>query len=96
MRSSQCVSADRVFINGQVLTLETAEKSCLALAIKEGLICGLGDTEQVKHLIGPHTQVTDLQGKTLMPGLIDGHARLVRGVASLHAGLPCGRYHWRF
>ena len=44
----------------------------------------MGDAESVEVLIGPSTRVIDLEGKTVIPGLIDNHMHFIRGVQNWH------------
>ncbi len=45
-----------------------------AIALKEGKIVFVGSKSEAEKLQGDSTQMLDLQGKTLVPGFIDGHA----------------------
>ena len=44
-----------------------------AVAIKKNRILKVGTTQEIKKLIGKNTEVINLDGKTLVPGLIDTH-----------------------
>jgi predicted amidohydrolase YtcJ len=68
--------ADRVLRGGHVLTLEG--RTAQALAICGDEIAAVGTSQEISAWIGPGTQVTELAGRTLMPGLIDGHAHADR------------------
>src|SRR5262249_23673865 len=50
-----------------------------AVAIREGKISVAGKNEIVQREKGPATQVIDLQGRTVVPGLNDSHLHLIRG-----------------
>ena len=65
--------ADRVYRNGTVFTAEHGAPLAQAVAIRDGRIVYVGSNEGVAPFVGPATKVTDLQGRFLMPGLIDGH-----------------------
>lgn len=73
--ASACFSAnttaDRVFRNGTVFTADG--QTAQAVAIRDGRIVFVGNDDAVAPFIGSSTQVTDLQGRFLMPGLEDGH-----------------------
>ena len=71
MASAQ--AADRVYRNGVVFTADAQSSIAEAVAIGEGRIVFVGPNDGVKPFIGPSTKVVDLNGKFLMPGLIDGH-----------------------
>src|SRR5205823_8714533 len=44
-----------------------------ALAARSGRIVAVGSNDEVAKLIGPKTNVIDLDGKFAMPGFIEGH-----------------------
>jgi predicted amidohydrolase YtcJ len=49
-----------------------------ALAIRDGRVRAVGPWSQLKSLAGRHTVTIDLEGRTVVPGLIDSHLHLVR------------------
>src|SRR5581483_4082742 len=65
--------ADHVYRNGVIFTAEAGDSLAQAVAIRGGRIVYVGSNEGVAPFVGPATKVTDLQGRFLMPGLIDGH-----------------------
>lgn len=65
--------ADAIFINGNVVTVDTGSRVTQAFAIKDGKFLSVGSTEEIKTLAGSNTQVVDLKGRTVIPGLADGH-----------------------
>jgi predicted amidohydrolase YtcJ len=71
--------ADLVLEHGTVLTLDTADHTAQALAVRDGKIIAMGSDAQITPLIGPHTKVIDLHGRTATPGLIDTHAHILQG-----------------
>jgi len=66
--------ADRVFINGEVITLNDRQPKAHALAVKDGKILYVGDAEGIKAFMGSSTEQVDLLGKTLTPGFVDAHS----------------------
>ena len=70
-------SPDLILINGNVITMDTALPRAQAVAVKHGLISLVGSNEEVMALKRPSTQCLDLEGNTLMPGFIEGHAHLL-------------------
>ena len=64
---------DVVLVNGAVLTVDARDSVAEAVAITGGRITFVGTTAQVKALAGPSTQVIDLAGRAVTPGLIDSH-----------------------
>ncbi|WKX68980.1 amidohydrolase [Streptomyces sp. XD-27] len=65
--------ADLVFLNGSVLTVDPDFTVASALAVTDGVISAVGDRDDVAPSIGPGTQVVDLDGGTLLPGINDSH-----------------------
>ena len=71
-------SADTVLLNGKILTVDPQFSVRQAVAIHEGRVLAVGTNAQIKKLQGPKLQVIDLQGRTVIPGLIDNHMHAVR------------------
>ncbi len=65
--------ADLTFINGKIRTMNPQQPEAQAVAVRRGKIVRVGSDEEVQQLIGKATQVVDLCGKTVVPGLIDTH-----------------------
>lgn len=66
-------SADLVLRGGKVITVDGHWRVAQALAVKDGRFLGVGDDAAINRHIGPGTQVIELAGKTVVPGLIDSH-----------------------
>ena len=47
-----------------------------ALAVRDGIIVAVGTSEEIERLIGEHTRVVQLDGATVLPGLIESHGHL--------------------
>lgn len=69
--------ADSVFINGTIYTVDSRNPKIEAVAVKDGLIQAVGTTEEINAFVGKDTEVIDLAGKTMTPGLIESHAHLM-------------------
>ena len=65
--------ADLVLRGGKVLTVDKDFRIADGVAIKDGRFLAVGSEEQIAGHIGPSTQVIELAGKTVVPGLIDTH-----------------------
>ena len=72
------VIADTILVNGKVVTVDDRFTIAQALAIKSGRIVAVGRNEDVRALAGAATRVLDAQGRTVIPGLIDGHSHWIR------------------
>jgi predicted amidohydrolase YtcJ len=65
--------ADLVLMGGNVLTMGSSQPSAEAVAVKKDRIVQVGTNEEINSWIGKNTEVIDLQGKTVIPGLTDSH-----------------------
>lgn len=69
--------ADKIFINGNILTVDVKNSVAEAVAVKDGKILAVGSSKTIKLLKGANTEVIDLKGNTLAPGFIDGHSHFM-------------------
>ncbi|HAX82198.1 MAG TPA: amidohydrolase [Actinobacteria bacterium] len=65
--------ADRVFYNGRVFRADAARSWAESIALGAGRILAVGGWSEVAPLIGPDTEVVDLDGRFLGPGFQDAH-----------------------
>jgi len=72
-------SADTLITGASIRTLDPARPAATAVAVMDGIIAALDDA--ATELRGPSTEVIDLAGATLTPGLVDGHTHPLLGVA---------------
>ena len=79
---SDKIAVDAIFINGRVYTVDKEFARAEAFAVKDGkfIAVGLTDSIQAKY---QSEQVHDLQGNTVLPGLIDAHCHFFRFGQSL-------------
>jgi predicted amidohydrolase YtcJ len=68
---------DTVLVNGKLVRFDAAPAE--ALAIRDGRIVALGTSAEIRALARPATQLIDLEGRTVIPGLIDSHIHAIRG-----------------
>lgn len=73
------VIADLILHNGRLHTVDRAKPRASAVAIKDGRFIVVGNDAQAMALRGADTQVIDLLGRTVIPGLNDSHLHLIRG-----------------
>ncbi|GAA4963158.1 amidohydrolase [Yinghuangia aomiensis] len=71
--------ADLVFVNGPVFTVDPARTRARAVAVRGGRIAAVGHEARIRDLIGPGTEVVDLNGRLLLPGFQDAHVHPVFG-----------------
>jgi hypothetical protein len=65
--------ADAVYLNGDIYTIDERFRRVPAMAVKDGRFLAVGSNAMVKGSIGRNTEVVDLKGKTVFPGLWDAH-----------------------
>ena len=70
-------AGDIVFKGGTILTMNDKAPRAEAIAIRGNKILAVGKLDDVQSAIGSGAQVVDLQGRILMPGLIDPHMHFV-------------------
>jgi len=77
------MTADLIFTNAHVLTMDDAGSRAQAVAVTGGAIAAVGRAADVMALAGKGTRVIDAKGATVMPGFIEGHMHLFTGAAEL-------------
>jgi hypothetical protein len=74
---ASAADADLIVHHGKIVTVDKEFSIRAALAVRDGRIVRVGDNEEVLQLKGDNTNVLDLEGKTVIPGLIDSHVHPV-------------------
>ena len=78
--------ADTIFVNGKIVSMDDFSNSTdvgnvyQAVAVKGDRIMKLGSTRELEPLAGPDTQILDLKGRLLIPGIVEPHTHLYGGV----------------
>jgi predicted amidohydrolase YtcJ len=76
-KNSQVVDvADVVYTNGRIYTVNESQTWAEAVAIKDGMFLVVGSNDDVKAVTGDSTEVVDLGGKFVMPGIHDLHVHI--------------------
>jgi predicted amidohydrolase YtcJ len=65
---------DLILVNGTIITVDGSDRIAQALAIQGERISAVGDTAFIDSLAGTNTRRIDLDGRTVLPGLLDAHA----------------------
>lgn len=65
--------ADLILHHGKIVTVDKTFSIHPALAVRDGKILRVGGNDDVLKTKGPRTQLVDLKGKMVLPGLIDSH-----------------------
>ncbi|MFN8515071.1 MAG: amidohydrolase [Chloroflexia bacterium] len=71
------IVADAVYTNGKILTVDAGFSVVEALAVREGRVLATGSSGEVAGLAGAGTRRVDLEGRTVVPGLIDAHCHML-------------------
>lgn len=74
----QAQTADTVLFNGKILTVDKDFSVQQALAIGHGQVLASGTSAAMKKLAGDKARLIDLGGRTVIPGLTDGHIHGIR------------------
>jgi predicted amidohydrolase YtcJ len=77
--NSETGMATLVLHNGKISTLDARAPSASAIAIADGRVLAVGDAASVMRHANASTQVIDLGGRRVIPGLNDSHTHLIRG-----------------
>lgn len=89
MAAPAMAQADLILHNGKVVTVDKAFTIRQAVAVQGNTIKAVGTDKEILALKGPKTQVIDLKGRTLLPGLIDAHVHAIdSGVSEMKEKLP--------
>ena len=75
--SEDAISADTVLFNGAIYTMDDANPTVEAVAIKADTFLYVGNKEGLEQYIGETTKEIDLEGQTLIPGFVEGHAHIM-------------------
>lgn len=62
-----------VLVNGRFYTLDERLPRASAMTVRDGQIVALGDDEEMRLLAAPGAEMVDLDGRCVIPGLVDAH-----------------------
>ncbi len=68
--------ADLIITNARIYTVDAAHPLAEALVVRGGRVAFVGDSRGALSLRGPQTRVIDLDGKTVIPGMVDAHGHV--------------------
>jgi hypothetical protein len=68
--------ADRIFTNGHIITMNEVMPEAEAFAVKEGFIIAVGTNAEMQEAY-PLAEEVDLDGKDVMPGIIESHGHML-------------------
>ena len=75
--SAQSSNADLLILNAHVVTMNDKQPSAQAIAIQGDRIVWVGSTDEAKRRYANAANTLDLQGATVLPGIIDAHTHLI-------------------
>lgn len=85
-------TATRVLYNGTVRTLDGRRSVASAIALAGERVLATGGDQAMRDLAAPNAELTDLRGRTVLPGLIDSHNHLLQtGLNAEHVDLVAAR-----
>lgn len=84
------IAADFVALNGKVRTLDPTDRQVSAVAARAGRVLALDTDRAIAELIGPHTRVLDMGGRTAIPGFVESHNHPVFFGLTLAAAIDAG------
>ena len=67
-----------ILFNGRIHTMDARQPIVEAVAICNGTFVAAGHNEEVLNLVGADLERVHLDGRTVVPGLIDGHIHLLQ------------------
>lgn len=68
---------DLILTGGRVFTADSARPWAEAVAVTEGRIAAVGPADEIDELAGPETRTLELEGRVVVPGLVDAHEHVV-------------------
>src|SRR6476659_430003 len=69
-------SADTVYVNGKIITVDKGFTIAQAVAVKDGRFVAVGTSDEMRRYVSPTTRVMDLNGRAVIPGLMDSHTHM--------------------
>ena len=70
-------NADAIFYGGDIVTMNQSQPTAEAVAIQDGKIIKVGSLAKLKAAQGKDTKLINLNGQTLMPGLVEPHVHII-------------------
>ncbi|MEH6606461.1 MAG: amidohydrolase [Pseudomonadales bacterium] len=70
-------TADVIYSNGKIYTVNESQPWAEAVALKDGKFLLVGTNDEILAMKGAETEIIDLQGKFVMPGMIDVHTHAI-------------------
>ncbi|HEX4932082.1 MAG TPA: amidohydrolase [Gemmatimonadaceae bacterium] len=75
--AARAQAPDVIVTNARIYTVDQNRPVVDAMAIRDGRIVATGPSRLIAAMKGSATQVIDLEGKTVIPGMIDAHVHMM-------------------
>jgi predicted amidohydrolase YtcJ len=67
---------ETILYDGTIRTVDADQSVVEAVAVRDGEFLAVGETDEIRDLVGPETAERDLEGRAVIPGLIDSHIHM--------------------
>jgi len=84
---SPLIAPDTVYYNGKIVTVDEAFTIAEAIAAKQDRFVAVGSNAEMRALAGPETELVDLRGETVIPGLGDNHNHMIWYAMRMYSGI---------
>ena len=91
--SATALSPDLILTNANVLTADETNSRAEAVAVYDGKIGAVGSIRDIDSLGDKRTEIIDLKGRTLLPGLTDPHVHFADGGAHMMHRIDCRDFY---
>jgi predicted amidohydrolase YtcJ len=81
--AAQASRADLIVVNARIYTVDNARPMASAMAVRNGRVVFVGSDAEARTLAGAATRILDVQGRTVIPGMVDAHVHLLGLATSL-------------
>jgi len=86
-RGATCSDVDLLVRNAHIVTMDATHTVAASMAVRNGRILAMGGDDQLAPCASARTEVIDLQGRTVLPGLIDIHTHAIQWTKNIVLGM---------
>ena len=83
---AQQPSTDAIYYNAHIVTMWAGHPTAEAVAIRGNRFLAVGTLAEIRKAVGPSARQIDLHGRTVLPGLEDGHTHPITAALSEQDG----------
>jgi predicted amidohydrolase YtcJ len=76
--------AEILLVHGHIYTGNPRAKWAAAIAVADGRVAAVGSDAAILNRRKARTEVVDLHGQTVIPGIVDSHMHMLYGAYALH------------